>query len=178
MHRSSSSRAFQRDQECDQKHSGLVDLISTKQNKTNKLTCFIDRLVWPLLLAQVGTHYKTGKLNMWTLFCNVCVNFLNSQIWKEIRFALNGKPSSVTTFSTDFSFQNLVFWNLFEFSHRNYLNINISHILNPNLTKQIPLNPAHQDLSNSTKGTFQYLRNIYSLKIGRIPKHSKFPSWY
>jgi hypothetical protein len=29
---------------------------------------------------------------------------------------LNGKPSSVTTFSTDFSFQNLVFWNLFEFS--------------------------------------------------------------
>jgi len=29
---------------------------------------------------------------------------------------LNGKPSSVTMFSTDFSFQNLVFWNLFEFS--------------------------------------------------------------
>jgi hypothetical protein len=29
---------------------------------------------------------------------------------------LNGKPSSATTFSTDFSFQNLVFGNLFEFS--------------------------------------------------------------
>jgi hypothetical protein len=29
---------------------------------------------------------------------------------------LNGKPSSVTTFSTDFSFQNLVFWNLLELS--------------------------------------------------------------
>jgi hypothetical protein len=29
---------------------------------------------------------------------------------------LNGKPQSVTTFSTDFSFQNLNFWNLFEFS--------------------------------------------------------------
>jgi hypothetical protein len=29
-------------------------------------------------------------------------------------FELNDKPSSVTTFSTDFSFQNLVFWNLFE----------------------------------------------------------------
>jgi hypothetical protein len=29
---------------------------------------------------------------------------------------LNGKPSSVTRFSTDLSFQNLVFWNLFEFS--------------------------------------------------------------
>jgi hypothetical protein len=29
---------------------------------------------------------------------------------------LSGKPSSVITFSTDFSFQNLVFWKLFEFS--------------------------------------------------------------
>ncbi len=29
---------------------------------------------------------------------------------------LNHKPSSVTMFSTDFSFQNLVFGNLFEFS--------------------------------------------------------------
>jgi len=29
---------------------------------------------------------------------------------------LNGKPSSVTMFSIDFSFQNLVFWNLCEFS--------------------------------------------------------------
>jgi hypothetical protein len=32
--------------------------------------------------------------------------------------------------------------------------------LNPDLTKQIPLNPAHQDLSNSTKGTLQLLRNF------------------
>jgi hypothetical protein len=29
---------------------------------------------------------------------------------------LNGKPSSVTMFSTDFSFQNLFFGKLFEFS--------------------------------------------------------------
>jgi hypothetical protein len=30
---------------------------------------------------------------------------------------LNGKPSSsVIPFSTDFSFQDLIFWNLFEFS--------------------------------------------------------------
>jgi rRNA maturation endonuclease Nob1 len=46
---------------------------------------------------------------MWTLFCNVCIDFLNSQIWKETMLELNGKASSVTTFSTDFSFQNLVF---------------------------------------------------------------------
>jgi hypothetical protein len=35
--RPSSSRAFQRDQERDLKHPGSVDLISTKQNKTNYL---------------------------------------------------------------------------------------------------------------------------------------------
>jgi hypothetical protein len=29
---------------------------------------------------------------------------------------LNGEPSNVTTFLADFSFQNLVFWDLFEFS--------------------------------------------------------------
>jgi len=73
-------------------------------------------LVWPMHLAQVWTHYKIGKLNIWTLFCNVCIDFLNSQIWKEIMLELNGKPSSVTMFSIDFSFQNLVFWNLCEFS--------------------------------------------------------------
>jgi hypothetical protein len=60
-------------------------------------------------------YVQNRKLNMWTLFCNVCIDFLNSQIWKEIMFELNGKPSSVNAFSTDFSFQNLVFWNLFEF---------------------------------------------------------------
>jgi hypothetical protein len=47
-------------------------------------------------------------------------------------FELNGKLSSVIIFLTDFSFQNLVFWNLFEFSMKK---INISQILNPNLTK-------------------------------------------
>jgi hypothetical protein len=49
---------------------------------------------------------------------------------------LTGKPSNVTTFSTEFSFQNLDFWNLFEFfGGTNHFKINISHILNPNLTK-------------------------------------------
>jgi hypothetical protein len=45
-----------------------------------------------------------------------CIDVLNSQIGKEIMLELNGEPSSVTMFSTDFSFQNLVFKNLFEFS--------------------------------------------------------------
>jgi len=49
---------------------------------------------------------------------------------------LDGKLSSVTTFSTNLSFQNLGFWNLFEFSAAEItLKTNISHILNPNLTK-------------------------------------------
>ncbi len=81
---------------------------------STRLLCKL-KLVWLVPLAQVWTHYKIGKLNMWTLFCNVCIDFLNSQIWKGIMLELKCKPSSVTTFSTDFSFQNLVFWNLFEF---------------------------------------------------------------
>jgi len=40
------------------------------------------------------------------------------------------------------------------------LKIIISHILNPNLTKQIPLNPTHQNLSNNIKGTFQFVQNV------------------
>jgi hypothetical protein len=44
------------------------------------------------------------------------IDFLNNQIRKEIMLELNVKHSSVPLFSTDFSFQNLVFWNLFEFS--------------------------------------------------------------
>ncbi len=65
--------------------------------------------MWPVPVAQVWTHYKIRKLNMWTLFCHVCINFLNSQIWKGIMLELNGKPPSVTTFSTDFSFKTWFF---------------------------------------------------------------------
>ncbi len=46
------------------------------------------------------------------------------------------------------------------FSCRNHLKINISHILNLNLAKWFILNPPHQDLSNNTKGTLQFLRNF------------------
>ncbi len=68
---------------------------------------------------------------------------------------------SVNLSSTDFSFQNLVFWNWFEFlADINHLKFNIFHILNPNVTKWILLNPAHHDLSNYTKATFQFLWNF------------------
>jgi len=46
------------------------------------------------------------------------------------------------------------------FSGRNHLKISISHVLNPNFTEKIPLNLALQNLSNNTKGTFQFLRNF------------------
>jgi hypothetical protein len=44
MHHPSSSRAFQRHQEHDLKHPGLVDLITTKQNT---LPSFMDRYKFP-----------------------------------------------------------------------------------------------------------------------------------
>jgi hypothetical protein len=68
---------------------------------------------------------------------------------------------SVTKSSTDFSFQNLVFLEfIWIFIGRNHFQMNISHILDPNLTKEIPSNSAHQNLSNNTKGSFQFLRNF------------------
>jgi len=89
---------------------------------------------------------------------NVCIDLLNSQIWKEIMLELNGKPSSVITFSTDFSLQNLVFWNLFEFlvAEITLKSISLTFWIQI-LPNKIPLNPAHQDLSNNYKGTFQFL---------------------
>jgi hypothetical protein len=69
---------------------------------------------------------------------------------------------SVTTSSTDFSFQNLVFFlNYLNFQRQKSL-IKNQYLWHSefNLTKKIPLNPAHQDLSNNTKATFQFLRNF------------------
>jgi hypothetical protein len=85
------------------------------------IASYLFLLVWLVSLAQVWTHYKIEKLNMWTLFCNVCIDFLSTQLWKEIMFELNGKCRSVSTFSTDFSFQDLVFWNfIWIFRGRNH----------------------------------------------------------
>ncbi len=66
------------------------------------------------------------------------------------------------------------------FSGKNHLKINISHILNPNLTKKIPLNPPHQDLSNNTKGTLQFLQN-FQLQFNLIfseKNHSILKNFY
>jgi hypothetical protein len=53
------------------------------------------------------------------------------------------------------------FFNLFEFSAAEITSNSISLTFwIQNLTKQIPLNPAHQDLSDNTKGTFQFLQNF------------------
>jgi hypothetical protein len=67
---------------------------------------------------------------------------------------------SIITSSTHFSFQNVIFVLFIRIFSDRIFKINIPHILNPNLTKLIPLNPAHQDLSNNTKGTLQFLRNF------------------
>jgi hypothetical protein len=49
---------------------------------------------------------------------------------------INVVGPNVTTSSTDFSFQNLVFLEfIWIFNNNNHLKINISHILNPNITK-------------------------------------------
>jgi hypothetical protein len=72
---------------------------------------------------------------------------------------------SFTMSSTDFSFKNLVFLEfIWIFSGRNHLKTNISHIWNPNLTKYIPLNPTHEDLSTTLKAHSNFFKN-FSEKI-------------
>jgi hypothetical protein len=93
-------------------------------------------LVWPMLLAKVWTHYKIRKLNMWTLFCNLCIDFLNSQIWKEI--VLKNKMVSLQMLPRSqliFPSKTWFFVFILIFSGGNHLKINNSNILNPNLTK-------------------------------------------
>jgi hypothetical protein len=68
--------------------------------------------------------------------CNVCSDSFEQLVWKEIVLELNGEPSSVTGFSTDFFLPNPGFLEfIWIFSNKNHLKINIPHILNPNLTK-------------------------------------------
>jgi hypothetical protein len=73
----SSSRAFQRHQEHDLKHPGLVDLIITKQNK---LPSFMDR-------------YKIARFPQWVLASSqntkgfiqkLCSYLACSQIWLKL----------------------------------------------------------------------------------------------
>jgi hypothetical protein len=61
----------------------------------NRVACANSTSVNPL---------QNRELHMWTFLCNVCIKFLNGQIWKEIMFKLNGKLSSVIMFLTKFSF--------------------------------------------------------------------------
>jgi len=69
----SSSRAFERDQEHDLKHPGSVDLISTKQNKTNKLSCFIDRCFYNIFKIFSCKHNQSFRwivahVFLWQIF--------------------------------------------------------------------------------------------------------------
>jgi hypothetical protein len=62
---------------------------------------------------------------------------------------------SVNTSSTDVSFQNLVFWNLFQ-RQKSFKNQYLAY--SKSKSYQInSLNHAHQYLSNNTKSTFQFL---------------------
>jgi hypothetical protein len=74
-----------------------------------------------------------------------------------------GKPSSVTTFSTDLSLQNLVFWNLFEFSVAEIIfNQYFPHFESKSYQTN-SIKSSHQDLSNNTKSKFQFLEILATI---------------
>ena len=67
-----------------------------------------------------------------------------------------GKPSSFTTFSTDFSSQNLGFQNFQQ--QKSLKNQYLSH--SESKSYQISSIKSCSSSSNNTKGTFQFLRNF------------------
>jgi hypothetical protein len=72
---------------------------------------------------------------------------------------------SVTMSSTDFSFKTWFFGI--------YLNFQCQKSLKNQYLKLNPLNPAHQDLSNNTKSTFQFLGN-FQLRFNSIFSEKSF----
>jgi hypothetical protein len=88
-----------------------IDYVSYKSQKSQtQVFC----LICTSVACAVGPSVNPLQ-NKETQHVNIVLQwrYSNSQIWKEIMLELNSKPPTVTTFSTNFSFQNLVFWNLF-----------------------------------------------------------------
>jgi hypothetical protein len=91
-----------------------IDYVSCKSSKSQtQVFC----LIFTSVACVVGPSVNPLQ-NRETQHVNIVLQcrYSNIQIWKESMLELNGKPSSVTKISTDFSFQNLVFWNLFQFT--------------------------------------------------------------
>ncbi len=105
-----------------------------------------------------GLVTKYYELNIWTLFCNVYVQFLSNQIWKEIALQLDGKTCKCEHITQlIIPSKTCVLYFIWIVSDKNHLEFNISHILSPKLKKlKIPLNHVHRDLSKNTKPTSQF----------------------
>ncbi len=101
-------------------------------------------------LAQMWTDDKIGKLNMWTLFCDACIDFLNSQIWNEIMLELNSKPSGVYHILNWFFLPKPGFLEfILNFQQqKSLLNQCLPHFESKSYQVNSILNPPHQDLSN------------------------------
>ncbi len=67
---------------------------------------------------------------------------------------------SVTTFSTDFSFQNLVFGIYLNFQWQKSLKKQYLPHSESKSYQINSINPAHRGPSKNTKGTFQFLQNF------------------
>jgi hypothetical protein len=83
--------------------------------KTYSLNITLILLVWPVLLALSVNPLQNRETQHVNVVLQCMYQFLEQPNMKGNQLELNGNPSSVIAFSTDFSFQNLVWWNLFEF---------------------------------------------------------------
>jgi hypothetical protein len=139
-------------------------------------------LVWPVCLAQVWTHYKIGKLNMWTLFCNVCILFWTAKYerkswlnWMVTLQVLSGSrpifPSKTWFFRIYLNFQR-------QKSLKNQYFPNSE-------SKSYQVNSIKSCSSRSfqnTKGSFQFLQKsqlwFHSIFTEEIIQYSKTFTWH
>jgi hypothetical protein len=99
-------------------------------------------LVWPVLLAQVWNPLQASETqHVNIVFCNLCIHFSNSQIWKEIHAWIEWYKAFKCYHILNWFFPSFLpkpgFFGIYlNFQwQKSLLKINISHIPNPNLTK-------------------------------------------
>jgi len=136
---------------------GMIISYATTRNSL-KNTLFTVQYFWYCSFHYLHLCFNYKIKNLISLIPSSMQNLSNASIiLTSVACAI---CPSVTMSSTDFSFQNLVFGIYLNFQQQKSLK---NQYLSHSESKSYQINSiksSHQDLSNNTKGTFQFLRNF------------------
>jgi hypothetical protein len=89
----------------------------------------------------------------------VFYQFRQTSVARSVGPSVNGRPANVTTFSTDFSFQNLVFWNLLDFQRQKSLK---NQCLSHSESKSYQIN----SIKSCSSRSFQQHQFLWNFQLG------------